>query len=78
MKLLGQAIWKIYPELEKVVKVIWQRLHWMTPRTRHMAYTALAATDLSHVTDGQTDIVNIGKNSLHVMHSMQPKIRKCS
>jgi len=39
----------------QVVKVIWQRLHRMTLCTWHAAYTALAAADLSRVTDGQTD-----------------------
>jgi len=28
------------------------------------------------VTDRQTDIVNIGKNRLHLVHSMQPKKRR--
>jgi len=37
----------------------------------HTANTACAATDLSHVTDRQTDTANIGKNSLHLMHSMK-------
>jgi len=49
----------------------------MTPRTRHAAYTAHAAADFSRVTDRPTDrltdTANIGKNSLLLMHSMQPK-----
>jgi len=44
----------------------------MTPHTQHVVYTARAATDLSRVTDRQTDTANIGKNSQHLMHSMQP------
>jgi len=43
----------------------------MTPHTRHAAYTARAAADLSRVTDRLTDTANIGKNSQHLMHSMQ-------
>jgi len=35
-------------------KSIWQRLHRMTPHTRHVAYTACAAADLSRVTDRLT------------------------
>jgi len=54
-------------------KGISRRLHGMTPRTRHAAYTARAAADLSRVTDWQTDTANIGNNSQHLMHSMQPK-----
>jgi len=46
----------------------------MTPRTWHAAYTARAATDLSRVTDRLTYTANIGKNSQHLMHSMQPEI----
>jgi len=45
----------------------------MTPHTQHTAYTARAAAELSHVTDRLTDTANIGKNSQHLMHSMQPK-----
>jgi len=45
----------------------------MTPYTWHAVYTACAADDLSHVTDGQTDTVDIGKNGQHLMHSLQPK-----
>jgi len=56
-------------------KGIWRRLHRMTPRTRHAAYGARAAADLSRVTDRQTD-ANIGNNSQHLMHSMQP-ITRC-
>jgi len=44
----------------------------MTPRTRNAAHAARAAADLSHVTDRRTDTANIGKNSQHLMHSMQP------
>jgi len=55
---------------------IWRRLHGMTPRTRHAVYTARAAADLSRVTDRRTDrltdTANIGNNSQHLMHSMQP------
>jgi len=43
----------------------------------HTAYTACAATDLSRMTDILTDTANIGKNSQHLMHSMQPKTRSC-
>jgi len=53
----------------------------MTPQTRHAAYTARAAADLSLVTDKLTDTANIGKNSQHIMHSMQPKntlVVRCS
>jgi len=57
-------------------KGIWRRLHRMTPRTRHAAYTARSAADLSRVTDWQTDTANIGNNSLLLMHSMQPKRRR--
>jgi len=53
-------------KLKQEAKGIWQRLHRMTPRTRHAAYTARAAADLSCVTDRltdrQTDTANIGKN----------------
>jgi len=35
----------------------------MTPRTRHVEYTARAAADLSRVTDRQTDTANIGNNA---------------
>jgi len=45
----------------------------MTSCTCYEAYTARAAADLSSVTDIWTDTANIGKNSLHLMHSMQPK-----
>jgi len=49
----------------------------MTPHTRHAAYTARAAADLGgatdRLTDRQTDPANIGRNSEHLMHSMQPK-----
>jgi len=38
----------------------------MTPRTRHAAYTAHAAANLSRVTDRLTDTANIGKNSQHL------------
>jgi len=55
----------------------------MTPCTQHAAHTAGAATDYPHseaepgsfgvfVTDRQTDTANIGKNSLYLMHSVQP------
>jgi len=54
---------------------IWRRLHRMTPHTQHAAYTTRAAADLSRVTDTLTDTANIGKNSQHLMHSMQPKYR---
>jgi len=53
-----------------ILNKIWQKLHRMTP-----THTARAA-DLSHVTDRQTnrqtDTMNIGNNSLHLKHSMQP------
>jgi len=45
----------------------------MTLGTRDVAYTASTTTDLSSVTDRLTDTANIGKNSQHLMHSMQPK-----
>jgi len=48
----------------------------MTPRTQHAAHTVHAAADFSRVTDRQTDTANISKNSLHLMHSMQPKKSK--
>jgi len=51
------------------VKGIWQRLHRMTPRTQHAAYTACAAADLSRVTDRQTRRTSVRM----IMHSMQPK-----
>jgi len=44
----------------------------MTPRTRHAAYTARAAADLSRVTDRQTDAAHIGNNSLHLIRWTQP------
>jgi len=43
-----------------------------TPCTRPAVYTACPAADLSRVTDRLTDTTNIGKNSQHLMHSMQP------
>jgi len=52
-------------------KGIWRRLHQMTPRTRHVAYTA---ADLSRV----TDTADIGNSSQHLMHSMQPKMSASS
>jgi len=62
-------------EMKQEVKGIWRRLHRMTSRTRHAAYTARTAADLSRVTDRltdrQTDTANSGKNSQHLMHSMQ-------
>jgi len=48
-------------------KVIWQKLHQMTPlNDPHCT---------RRVTDRRTDTANIGNNSLHLMHSMQPKSR---
>jgi len=38
----------------------------------HTAYTARAATDLSHMTERLTDTANIGKHSEYLMHSTQP------
>jgi len=46
----------------------------MTPRTRHAEYTTRAAADLSRV----TDTANIGKNSKHLMHSLQPNKRNAT
>jgi len=51
-------------------KSIWQRRHWMFPCTWYAAYTTLA--DAAWQTDWQMHTVNIGKNSQHLMHSMQP------
>jgi len=43
------------------------------PRTRHVAYAARVAVDLSRVTDRLTDTANIGNTSQPLMHSMQLK-----
>jgi len=53
------SIFSTITETESVIKQeakgIWQRLHRMTPCTRHAAYSAGAPADLSCVTDRQTD-----------------------
>jgi len=56
-------------------KGIWQRLHQMAPSTRHTAYTACAAADLSCMTDRLTTEkqTDIGKNSQQLTHSTQLK-----
>jgi len=61
------------PNINKRPELIRRRLHPMTPRIRHAAHTARAAADLSRVTDRLTATANIGNNSQHIMHSMQPK-----
>jgi len=42
-------------QTKQEAKGIWRRLHRMTLHTRHAAYTARAADDLSRVTDRLTD-----------------------
>jgi len=44
---------------EQKARGIRRRLHWMTPCTRHVAYTAHAAANFSRVTDRCTDSVSI-------------------
>jgi len=50
-------------------KVIQQRLHRMTPRAQHVPPPSWAARQ----TDWRTDTANIDNNSLHHVHSTQPK-----
>jgi len=52
--------------IQQVAKVIWQRLHRMTPHTRH---TLLVPPPIQ-ARDRQTDTANIGKNSQHLVHSI--------
>jgi len=56
--------------MEQEAKGIWRRLHRMTcahgTRRRRLK-------PRERQTDRLTDTANVGKNSLHLMHSMQPK-----
>jgi len=70
----GCARNKQYKQQE--AKVMWQRLHRMTSRTPKAPPQSLAAWQTDWLTDGPTDwqtgTANIGNNSLHLMHWIQP------
>jgi len=61
----------MYKKRKQEAKVIWQKLHRMTPTHNACASDLSRMTD--RLTDEQTDTANIGNNSLHLMHLMQPK-----
>jgi len=54
---------------------IWQKLHRMTPHTRHAVYSARAAADLSHVTNRQFS-TSIYNTQLSRMSHCAPVARK--
>jgi len=57
--------------LKHEAKVIWWRLHRMTLHSEAESQWSRVIRD--RWTDWQIDTVYIGNNSLHLMHSMQPK-----
>jgi len=67
----GGVCLSVRTKSQQEVKVIWQRLHRMTPHTLHARHQELN----NRQTGGQTDnTANVGNNSQHLMHSTQPKI----
>jgi len=64
---MQQSTVKLY---KQEAKVIWQRLHRLTPAK----WSRVQPHDrqIDGWTDWQTDTTHIGNNSLHLMHSMQP------
>jgi len=60
--------------IQQEANVIWQRLHRMTPTHCTRRLVELRDRQTDELTDLLTDTAIIGNNSLHLTHSMQPKI----